>query len=108
MGKAYLVVRAVIADATIQADFDKWYSAEHLPDAVEAFAATRGWRGWSRTDPAVHYAFYEFPDREAAQRAMDSSAIRALAAEFDRAFRKVTRTREIIEAVDEIGPSGSV
>jgi hypothetical protein len=104
MGKAYLVVRAVVADATARADFDKWYSAEHLPDAVKAFAASRGWRCWSCTDPGVHYAFYEFSNPEAAQRATGSDAIRALVAEFDRAFPTVNRTREIIEVADEIGP----
>ncbi len=104
MSKACLMVRAVVAD-TVRADFDRWYSAEHLPEAVKAFAAMRGWRGWSHADPAVHYAFYEFPNREAAQRAIGSEAIRALAAEFDRAFANVARTREIIEVADEIGPS---
>ena len=50
---AYLVVRAVVADGD-RHDFDHWYRTEHLPDAVKAFAAERGWRGWSRTDPAIH------------------------------------------------------
>jgi hypothetical protein len=38
-------------------------------------------------------------------RAQASDATRALIAEFDRAFPKVTRTREIIEVADEIGPA---
>ena len=57
MAKAYLLVRAVVADAADRPGFDRWYEAEHLPDAVARFGAERGWRCWSRTDPSVHYAF---------------------------------------------------
>ncbi len=103
MAKAYLVVRSVVADEASRAAFDRWYSKEHLPDAVRDFGVKRGWRGWSRTDPSAHLAFYEFPDAAAVQRAQASDATRALVAEFDRAFPKVTRTREIIEVADEIG-----
>ena len=39
-GKAYLVVRAVVAEAD-RRDFDHWYRTEHLPDALKAFAAAR-------------------------------------------------------------------
>ena len=48
-GHAYLVVRAVVAEAD-RSDFDTWYRAEHLPDAAKAFAAQRAWRAWSRSD----------------------------------------------------------
>jgi len=34
---AWLVVRAVVADAADRAPFDRWYRDEHLPDAVKAF-----------------------------------------------------------------------
>jgi len=103
MAKAYLVVRSVVADEASRAAFDRWYSTEHLPDAVRDFGVKRGWRGWSRTDPSAHLAFYEFADVAAVQRAQASDATRALVAEFDRAFPKVARTREIIEVADEIG-----
>ena len=53
---AYLVVRAVVAE-TDRRDFDHWYRTEHLPDAMKAFDAQSAWRGWSRTDPSVHYAY---------------------------------------------------
>ena len=101
---AYLVVRAVVAE-TDRRDFDDWYRTEHLPDAIKAFAAQRGWRAWSRTDPSVHYAFYEFTDAAyeftdaaAAESVNTSPAIRALVAEFDARWgTRVTRTREILE-----------
>jgi hypothetical protein len=97
---AYLVVRAVVADED-RHDFDHWYRTEHLPDAVKAFAAQRGWRGWSRTDPAIHYAFYQFADAAAAEGITTSPAIRALVAAFDARWgTRVTRTREIIETAE--------
>ena len=103
MGKVFLVVRAVVTDAAIRADFDRWYQAEHLPDAVKGFGVQRGIRCWSRTDPSVHYAFYEFPSVAEVRRAQESEAIRELIAAFDRDFPSVSRSREIIEIVQEIG-----
>lgn len=97
---AYLVVRAVVAEAD-RRDFDTWYRTEHLPDAIKAFAARRGWRAWSRTDPSLHYAFYEFADVAAAEAITSSPAIRSLVAEFDRRWgTRVTRTREIIDVAE--------
>ncbi|MCL2427979.1 MAG: hypothetical protein FWD12_01950 [Alphaproteobacteria bacterium] len=101
MGKVFLVVRAVVTDAARRADFDRWYQAEHLPEAMKAFDVRRGIRCWSRTDPAVHYAVYEFPSVAEARRAEESPAIGELIAAFDRAFPAVTRSREIIEIVQE-------
>ena len=102
-GKAYLVVRAVVAEAD-RRDFDLWYRTEHLPDALKAFAAQRAWRGWSRTDPSLHFAFYQFADLAAAEAIGSSPAIRTLIAEFDARWgTRVTRTREVIEVADEIG-----
>jgi len=94
---ALFIVRAVVPDADRQA-FDHWYRTEHLPDAVRTFAAQRAWRGWSRTDPSVHYACYQFADTAALEAATTPTAISPLVAEFDRRWgSRVTRTREIIE-----------
>ena len=101
---AYLVVRAVVPEAA-RCDFDAWYRTEHLPDAVKAFAARRGWRGWSHTDPSLHYAFYEFADVAAAEAIGSSPAIKTLIAEFDARWgTSVTRTREVIEMAGEARP----
>ena len=95
--RAYLVVRAVVADAADRPGFDRWYADEHLPDAVSAFNALQAWRAWSRTDPAVHCAFYAFDSVDAAEAVTASAAITALIAEFDARWgNKVTRTREIL------------
>jgi hypothetical protein len=101
-GNAYLVVRAVVAEAD-RRDFDHWYRTEHLPDALKAFAAQRAWRGWSKTDQSLHFAFYQFADVAAVEAINNSPAIRTLIAEFDRRWgTRVTRTREIIEVADEL------
>jgi hypothetical protein len=103
MAKAYLMVRAVVAEAADRPRFDHWYETEHLPDAARAFEARRAWRCWSRTDPSVHIAFYEFPDAARAEAALASPALRELVAEFDRVWEKrVIRTRDVLEMVGEI------
>lgn len=103
MPTTWLMVRAVVADAADVPRFDAWYAAEHLPDAKRAFSARRAHRCWSRTEPRVHCAFYEFPDLPAAEKAMASPALRDLVAEFDRVWgNRVTRTRELLELAGEL------
>ena len=100
VNNGYLMVRAVLTETTDRPRFDRWYETEHLPDAVAGFGAMRGWRCWSRTDPSVHYAFYEFSDVTRAQAVLGSPELQGLVAEFDRVWgSRVTRTREILEAV---------
>ena len=103
MAKAFLVVRATVSDPAKRAAFDTWYRDEHLRWAVKTFAAEKGWRFWSDTDPSVHQAAYQFADRAAAERATDlkSDGMRALVAHFDRDWPGVPRTREIFTLVDE-------
>ena len=67
------------------------------------FGAQRGWRCWSRTEPAVHYTFYEFADVEEARELTDSDKIKPLIADLDRVWgNRVSRRREILEIVQEI------
>jgi hypothetical protein len=102
MGKAWLVVRATVPEAD-RRDFDHWYHAEHLPDAMKAFGACRAARGWSRTDPSGHYAVYQFADVATAESVTASPAIGTLIAAFDARWgSRVPRTREIIEVSDVI------
>jgi len=68
MAKAYLAVRAEVPEAE-RSRFDHWYETDHLPWALRAFGAQRAWRCWSRSDPAVHVAFYEFDSVDAAEAA---------------------------------------
>jgi hypothetical protein len=96
MPEAFFVVRATVADAGRRAAFDKWYETEHLPDAVKSFGAKRGWRFWSRSDPAVHVAMYQFGDEISLDRATTGQDMKRLIADFDRDWPGVTRTRETL------------
>lgn len=98
MATTTLMVRAVLAEPTDRPRFDRWYGAEHMPEATAAFRARRAWRCWSRTDPRVHFAFYEFPDAATAEAILGSAALRGMVAEFDRVWGdRVSRTRELLE-----------
>ncbi len=104
MAKTYFVVRATVADPADRPGFDAWYRDEHLPDAIKAFGSRHAWRAWSRSDPAVHCAFYEFPDAAAAEAMMASPVLKAMVAEFDRAWgARVVRSRELLEVAGELG-----
>jgi hypothetical protein len=95
---AYLIVRAEVADPDLRAGFDAWYEREHLRDAAQGLEALRAWRAWSRLQPAVHYAFYEFSDAARAQAALECAAMAALKAEFDRVWgTRIVRTRDVVE-----------
>ncbi|MEM7023798.1 MAG: hypothetical protein AAF637_14575 [Pseudomonadota bacterium] len=94
---AYLIVRAQV-DPSVRTEFDAWYQEEHLPEALGVFGARAAERGWSTIEPDVHYAFYAFPDLEAAKAVMGSEALKALIKEFDRRWDgKVVRSRDIVE-----------
>jgi hypothetical protein len=54
----------------------------------------------------VHIALYEFPSVEEAEDILDSTALAAQIAEFDRVWgTEVTRTREIVEIAEEYSAS---
>ena len=102
MAKAYLAVRAEVPEAD-RAQFDHWYETDHLPWALRVFGARRAWRCWSRTDPTVHVAFYEFDSVEAAEAIQASGAIKPLVADFDRVWQdRVIRRRAVLEVMQEI------
>jgi hypothetical protein len=106
MAKSCLVVRAEVPDPADRAPFDQWYATDHLPWAIRVFGARRGWRCWSRTDPAVHYAFYEFDDFDEARAATDSDKNAPLVADFDRVWgNRAPRRREILEIVQQMEPA---
>jgi len=105
MAKGYLVVRAEVPDVADREKFDHWYATDHLPWAVRVFAALRGWRCWSRTDLAVHYAYYEFADATEAEALIGSDKIEPLVADFDRVWGdRVSRRRDVLEIVQELAP----
>ncbi|HVB15251.1 MAG TPA: hypothetical protein VNF04_01835 [Stellaceae bacterium] len=104
MAKAYLAVRAEV-QAADRARFDHWYETDHLPWAMRVFQARRAWRCWSRTDPTLHIAFYEFDSVAAAEATQSAEETKALVADFDRVWDgRVPRRREILEMVHELTP----
>jgi hypothetical protein len=82
MAKGCFVVRAEVPDEDDRKRFDHWYATDHLPWAIKVFGAQRGWRCWSRNDPSVHYAFYEFADVAAAQALIGSDKNQAAGSRF--------------------------
>jgi hypothetical protein len=104
MPKALLAVRAEVPEAE-RTRFDHWYETDHLPWALRVFQARRAWRCWSKSDPAVHVAFYEFDSVEAAEATQSAEGTEALVADFDRVWAgRVPRRRAILEVVQEIAP----
>ena len=104
MPKALLAVRAEVPEAD-RARFEEWYATDHLPWAMRVFEARRAWRCWSRSDPAVHVAFYEFDSVEAAAATQTAEATKALVADFDRVWQgRVTRRRAVLDVVQELTP----
>ena len=104
MPKALLAVRAEVPEAD-RPRFEEWYATDHLPWAMRVFEARRAWRCWSRSDPALHVAFYEFGSVEAAKAATAAEKIKPLVADFDRVWGdRVPRRRAILEMVQEIVP----
>jgi hypothetical protein len=101
---ACFIVRAQVVDLSVKDAFDKWYQDEHLADAVKAFGATGAWRGWSDQDGSVHFAVYEFDDIAKVRAIPGSAALKAMVAEFDKAWgEKVVRVREALKVVQRIG-----
>jgi hypothetical protein len=99
---ALLVVRSVVADPADRAAFDRWYSTDHMPKALAMLGAVEGWRCWSESDPAVHYAVYRYATMEALT-GRDDRNRKALMMEYEATWPGVTRTREIVRLVDHVG-----
>lgn len=105
MATAVLIVRARLTNMADRQQFDSWYSSEHLPNGVRLYKAQRAWRCWSRTNPLVHIALYEFDSVEEAESILDSAALAAQMAEFDRVWGAgIRRTREVVEVAEELYP----
>jgi hypothetical protein len=103
MATAVLIIRARLINLSDRERFDAWYRTEQLPSGVRLFKAQRAWRAWSRTNPLVHLALYEFPTVDEAEDILDSEALAAQTAEFDRVWGTgITRTREVVEVAEEL------
>lgn len=106
-GAALLVVRSVVARPEDRPGFDHWYRTDHMPKAIARLGAQEGWRYWSATDPAVHYAVYRYPSL-AALNSRDDGNRRALMLEYETAWPGVSRTREVLLPAHAAGSPGPV
>ena len=102
MASAFFIVRATVKDAARRKAFDAWYAKEHLPDAARSFGVAKAWRFWSKTDPAIHQAMYQFDDEAALDRAVDGDEMKRLIADFNRDWPDVSRTRETLLLAEEL------
>jgi hypothetical protein len=99
--KACFMVRAQVPSVSDRAKFDHWYATHHLPLARQKLHAEKCWRFWSASDPSVHYALYQFSDVATLRNRLESPDFKLLVADFDAAWPHVTRTRDLIELVQE-------
>src|SRR5436190_23345546 len=100
--KAYFIVRDQVPVAADRERFDHWYRTHHVPLAVEKLGAEKAWRFWSHADPRIHYAVYQFGDMKSLQTQLASPDFKLLIADFDAAWPKVQRTRDLIELAQEV------
>ena len=100
--KAYFMVRSQVTNAADREKFDHWYGAHHVPMAMDRFRCEKAWRLWSRSDPSVHYALYQFADVATLRARLDEPGFKELVADFDQAWPQVPRTRDLIESVQAV------
>jgi len=101
MAATFIFVRAVVAPG-LRDKFDAWYSADHLPWAIDVFKCDKAWRFWSEVEEGVHYAVYRFADKAACAAALGSAEFKELVADFSRTWPEgVTRTRDVVTLVEE-------
>jgi hypothetical protein len=100
--KAYFMVRAQVTNEADREKFDHWYGSHHVPLAMDWFRCEKGWRFWSRSDPSVHYALYQFSDMATLRARIADPDFKTLVADFDQAWPNVPRTRDMMEAVQAV------
>lgn len=97
----FFLVRAVVAPH-LRGPFEKWYSTDHLPRAIEGFKCEKAWRLWSDVEEGVHYAVYRFADKAACDAMLASPFFKEIVADFNRSWPDgVTRTRDVVTLAEE-------
>jgi hypothetical protein len=98
---AYIIVRSDTSKVS-KSEFNIWYEEEHLVEALNAFNAMGAKRGWINNSK-IHLAIYKFKNIMLAKKALKSKILENLIKNFDdRWNKKVFRTRELIETIQEI------
>ena len=103
MPKSFFLVRAVVEER-LRDQFERWYTQDHLPFALDVFKCEKAWRFWSEVEAGVHYAVYQFTDKGALDAALASEGFKGMVADFNASWPEgVTRTRDIVTLVEEVG-----
>ena len=98
---AYIIVTSDTSKVS-KSEFNNWYEEEHLVEALNAFNAMGAKRGWINNSK-IHLAIYKFKNIMLAKKALKSKILKNLIKNFDdRWNKKVFRTRELIETIQEI------
>ena len=98
---SYIIVTSDTSKVS-KSEFNNWYEEEHLVEALNAFNAMGAKRGWINNSK-IHLAIYKFKNIMLAKKALKSKILENLIKNFDdRWNKKVFRTRELIETIQEI------
>jgi len=91
MAVGLFVVRATIAKDR-EAEFNKWYNEEHLPQVLRYNGAISGrrYRKVAGEDKYEYMAVYELASEEVLQQFLKSDALKDLRAEYDKHFGAVS------------------
>ena len=91
MSIGLFVVRATIRKDQ-EAQFNKWYNEEHLPQVLRYNGAVSGrrYRKVVGEDSYQYMAVYEFASEEVLQQFLKSDALKDLRAEYDKHFGAVS------------------
>lgn len=92
MAVGLFVVRATIARDR-GAAFNKWYNEEHVPMVLQYNGAVSGrrYRKVTGDDQYEYMAMYEFASEEVLRTFLQSDALKALRAEYDKHFGDVSQ-----------------
>jgi hypothetical protein len=91
MAVGLFVVRATIAKER-EAEFNRWYNEEHVPQVLRYNGAVsaRRYRRITGEDKFDYMAMYEFASEEVLQQFLRSDALTALRSEYDQHFGAVS------------------
>lgn len=87
MPVALFVVRATISSEK-EAEWNRWYDEEHVPQLLEYHGAVsaRRYRSLSSDESFQYMAVYEFRDEDTLRRFLSSDHLKALVADYDAKF----------------------
>jgi len=100
MPATFFIVRSLV-EPHLREKLEHWYANDHLPWALRVFKCEKAWRYWSARDEGVHYAVYRFTDKASCDAALGSPEFKEKVADYDHAFPRVIRTRDVVTLVDE-------